>query len=307
MIAIRPPILLYVARAACQNRAALARKRSMPRTARMSLLDGKIEAAAGTVVGAQDQHHIFVADRAAQRFLVVYQRHGMNSVQPLDQTLRVILALIQSHKANHAPLHPETAVDVIRAVKNVLPTTSVLILGGSVPPGFPDDFYYELGKSAQEYDVPFILDASGPLLLNGMEASPVLIKPNEEEYYATFGVHPSVTQEFCASYRQILMEHNIAYGAVSLGEKGALLVTPEAAWYSEPVSVDVKGVQGAGDSMVSGFAYAIAKQHTQGDQLLKMAVSCAHASLELPGTQMCTMAGVEKRFPLTPVKRLCTF
>lgn len=205
------------------------------------------------------------------------------------------------------PLHPETAVDVIRAVKNVLPTTSVLILGGSVPPGFPDDFYYELGKSAQEYDVPFILDASGPLLLNGMEAAPVLIKPNEEEYYATFGVHPSVTQEFCASYRQILMEHNIAYGAVSLGEKGALLVTPEAAWYSEPVSVDVKGVQGAGDSMVSGFAYAIAKQHTQGDQLLKMAVSCAHASLELPGTQMCTMSGVEKRFPLTPVKQLCTF
>ena len=91
------------------------------------------------------------------------------------------------------------------------------------------------------------------------------------------------------------------------GEKGALLVTPEAAWYSEPVSVDVKGVQGAGDSMVSGFAYVIAKQCTQGDQLLKMAVSCAHASLELPGTQMCTMAGVEKRFPLTPVKRLCTF
>ena len=155
--------------------------------------------------------------------------------------------------------------------------------------------------------IPFLLDASGPLLLNGMEASPVLIKPNEEEYYATFGVHPSVTQKFCASYHQLLLAHNIAYGAVSLGEKGALLVTPEAAWYSEPVSVDVKGVQGAGDSMVSGFAYAIAKQCTQGDQLLKMAVSCAHASLELPGTQMCTMAGVEKRFPLTPVKQFCTF
>ena len=34
-------------------------------------------------------------------------------------------------------------------------------------------------------------------------------------------------------------------------------------------------------------SYAIAKQCTQGDQLLKTAVSCAHASLELPGTQMC--------------------
>ena len=44
-----------------------------------------------------------------------------------------------------------------------------------------------------------------------------------------------------------------------------------------------------------------------GGRLLKTAVSCAHASLELPGTQMCIMAGVEKRFPLTPVKQFCTF
>ena len=70
MIAIRPPILLYVAKAARFWQAALAGKRSMPRKAKMSLLDGEIEAAAGAVVGAKDQHHILVADRAAQRFLV---------------------------------------------------------------------------------------------------------------------------------------------------------------------------------------------------------------------------------------------
>ena len=39
-----------------------------------SLLDGKIEAAAGTVVGAKDQHHILVADGAAQGFLIPHQR-----------------------------------------------------------------------------------------------------------------------------------------------------------------------------------------------------------------------------------------
>ena len=56
MIAIRPPILLYVAKAARLWQAALAGKRSMPRKARMSLLDGQIKAAAGAVVGAQDSH-----------------------------------------------------------------------------------------------------------------------------------------------------------------------------------------------------------------------------------------------------------
>lgn len=44
----------------------------MPRKAKMSLLDGKIETAGGTVVSAQNQHHILVADRAAQGFLIAH-------------------------------------------------------------------------------------------------------------------------------------------------------------------------------------------------------------------------------------------
>lgn len=103
MIAIRPPILLYVARAARLWQAALAGKRSMPRKAKMSLLDGEIEAAAGAVVGAKDQHHILVADGAAHGLFITHQRHGVNGTQPLHQTFRVILALIECHKANHAP------------------------------------------------------------------------------------------------------------------------------------------------------------------------------------------------------------
>lgn len=67
-----------------------------------SLLDGQIKAAAGAVVGAKDQHHILVADGAAQGFLIPHQRHGVNGLQTLHQTFRVILTLIQSHKANHA-------------------------------------------------------------------------------------------------------------------------------------------------------------------------------------------------------------
>lgn len=75
------------------------------------------------------------------------------------------------------------------------------------------------------------------------------------------------------------------------------------------MNIGIVGTGSIAHTMAKEFARptTIAKQCTQGDQLLKTAVSCAHASLELPGTQMCTMAGVEKRFPLTPVKQLCTF
>ena len=42
------------------------------------LLDGQIKAAAGAVIGAKNQHHILVADGAAQGLLVTHQRHGVN-------------------------------------------------------------------------------------------------------------------------------------------------------------------------------------------------------------------------------------
>lgn len=251
-------------------------------------------------------------DGEALRF---FQAKGLEAeLLPVPGKVRVNIKLFEAASGRMtefnekgAPLHPGTAREMVQALRRLLPSTSLLVLSGSVPPGFPLDFYYEMGRAAQEADVPFLLDASGPLLRSGMEASPLLIKPNEEEYLAAFGVRPAVTPEFCLRYRQLLLTHNIPYGALSLGARGALLLTPTEAWYSEPVRVEVRGVQGAGDSMVAGFAYALVHQHTRGDQLLKMAVACAHASLERPGSQMCTLAGVEKRLPLTPVQRICTF
>ena len=205
------------------------------------------------------------------------------------------------------PMDYAIADKVLLAVNSVLSTTALLVLSGSVPPGFPDTFYYELGMVAREAGVPFLLDASGELMKQGMKASPALIKPNEEEFLATFGVQPDVTREFCRYYRELLNKFSIPFGAVSLGERGALLVTPAGAWYSDPVRVQVQGVQGAGDSMVAGFAAALAEGQCSDGEMLRMAVACAHASLELPGTQMCTLEGVQRRLPLTPVRQICGF
>lgn len=163
--------------------------------------------------------------------------------------------------------------------------------------GISPDFYKQQG-------VPFLLDAYGELLRQGMEASPTLIKPNAEEYEATFGVTPKPTESFCRECRQLLDQHDIPYAIVSMGEEGALLIGPYDAWYSKHVHIDVKGVQGAGDSMVAGIAWAIANGRSLGGELLRVAVACAHASLELPGTQMCDVAGMEKRLDHVPLYQI---
>lgn len=81
----------------------LCSEKNPPRTGKVALrLDRQVAAAAGTVVGAQDQHHILVANGAAQGFFIPYQGHGVDGVQTFDQTLRVILSLIEGHKTHHS-------------------------------------------------------------------------------------------------------------------------------------------------------------------------------------------------------------
>lgn len=251
-------------------------------------------------------------DGEANRF---FKERRLNSLLiPAPGKVRVNIKLFEADNGRMTefnekgePLDLATADKVLLAVNSILPTTALLVLAGSVPPGFPETFYYELGMVAQEAGVPFLLDASGPLLTQGMKASPLLIKPNEEEFLSTFGIQPTVTAEFCQRYRAMLDKRGIRFGAVSMGARGALLVTPTEAWYSDPVQVHVQGVQGAGDSMVAGFAASLVQGGVSGGEMLRTAVACAHASLELPGTQMCTLEGLQRRLPLTPVRQLCQF
>ena len=67
----------------------------------MLLLDGKIEAAAGTVVGAQDQHHIFV-EQGGTRPVVVLQNDVGNRYAP---TLIVATVTSRTEKKRYQPTH----------------------------------------------------------------------------------------------------------------------------------------------------------------------------------------------------------
>ena len=53
--------------------------------------------------------------------------------------------------------------------------TSVLVIGGSVPPGTPKDIYARMIRIARDKGVPTVLDASGELLREGLAARPTLI------------------------------------------------------------------------------------------------------------------------------------
>lgn len=75
------------------------------------------------------------------------------------------------------PVSEDAVNRMIDRIVSHFKDAELLVLAGSVPPGVPADIYKILLEKAKDYDLPVILDASGALLLNGIEGKPWLIKP----------------------------------------------------------------------------------------------------------------------------------
>ncbi len=70
---------------------------------------------------------------------------------------------------------------LLRAVEELSRSARFVALGGSLPPGVPTDIYAMLAEIASRHGAKVVLDADGEPLVQGLKASPFLIKPNENE------------------------------------------------------------------------------------------------------------------------------
>ncbi|MFV0375408.1 1-phosphofructokinase family hexose kinase [Microbacterium sp.] len=167
-----------------------------------------------------------------------------------------------------------------------------LVLAGSLPPGAPDDLYVRVidaVRRASEDDAPRIaVDTSGPAL-HAVVASgrPDLIKPNEEELAELVGVALDPERDLSAAVARIardLVPVRVHTALVTLGAKGAVLISPEGAWTALPPPMVVRSTVGAGDSSLAGYLLADLAGDAAPDRL-RSATRYGAAAAALPGTQ----------------------
>jgi 1-phosphofructokinase len=165
-----------------------------------------------------------------------------------------------------------------------------LVLAGSLPPGFPDDFYASVitavrdrwGASAPRVAV----DAAGPALAAVLDGPrPDLIKPNEDELAELAGIELDSSDPIghAARLARDLVPGAAEAALVTLGRDGALLVTADAVLHARPPRIRVVSTVGAGDSSLAGFLVAdVAGADAEGR--LARAVAYGAAAASLPGT-----------------------
>ncbi len=194
-----------------------------------------------------------------------------------DTRINVKVKAGEETEINGAGPHISTEkLEELEAILAGLSSEDTVVFAGSAPSSLGNQVYNTLIPIAKKAGAEVVCDFEGQTLLDALNYQPLLVKPNNHELAYIFGVELNGLADIEKYAREIL-----AKGAknviISMAGDGALLVTPEAAYFAKPIKGTVKNSVGAGDSMVAGFTGEYVKS---GDPIeaLKWGVACGTAT-----------------------------
>ena len=179
---------------------------------------------------------------------------------------------------------------------------TIVTFTGSVPKGVDMTDIKLFLTSLKEKGAKIVIDSRSFTLSDLIEIKPWLIKSNSEEISEYSGNEISEFSD-CLKIAKSLNREGIENVMISLGGKGALLVTKNIVATATPPRVNVISTIGAGDSTVAGFIAAFSDGSIP-EECLRLAVSYGTAACLLEGTTPPTPKAVAQIYQNTVIKKL---
>ncbi len=179
---------------------------------------------------------------------------------------------------------PEGLLDsVYDAIEAMLDGECIVTLTGSLPSGMSMSSVKAFLEKLSKKGVRVVIDSRSFGLSDLIEAKPWLIKPNEEEIAVYLGRDPEGIDAIVEAAER-LQRGGIDNVMISLGGRGALLVSHEGRFMAEPPKIAALSTIGAGDSSIAGFLHAAANGENS-ESCLGSAVSFGTAACMTSGTK----------------------
>ena len=177
---------------------------------------------------------------------------------------RVCIAIIDPAAKTQTELNevgPEISTEEVGRLKlkyeALVQGMEFVILCGSTPPGVPDGIYRELIEIGSHYGAKCVLDSSGEPLAQGLQAKPLMAKPNVHELSFVVGRQLATVEEAAEAARE-LNQRGIEIVAVTLGRDGALVATADGVWRARPPEIEFVSAVGSGDAFCAAFVHVLA-------------------------------------------------
>lgn len=178
-----------------------------------------------------------------------------------------------------------------------------LVASGSLPEGMAHTGYAELAARCRAQNIRLVLDTSGPALAAALAEKVFLIKPNLRELAELVGQPELSAADQVAAAQEVVARGAAEVVVVSLGARGALLVSEAGVWQAVPPAVKVRSTVGAGDSMVAGLVWGL-EQTGSLVEALRYGVANGTAATLRPGTGLARPADVADLLPAVQLHQL---
>ena len=204
-----------------------------------------------------------------------------------------------------SPLHRAEWEAVLHEIENIKTKPKFIVASGSVPPGVPSDFFAKVAAMAKKNGAKALVDTSGAALKAAIGEGVYLVKPNLNELSDLCGRALDTDAARITACRDMIKAGEAEAVALTLGADGALLVTREAVWRAQPMTIEAVSTVGAGDSFLGGMVAALAQGETLEDAF-RVAVAAGFAAVMRPGTELCHKEDVERLMPRVRVHDITT-
>lgn len=178
----------------------------------------------------------------------------------------------------------EDGWDLLEEVaRAALPGCSWMTMSGNLPPGAPDDGYARLIAIARASGVRTALDARERALAEGIDASPDVVKLNDEEAGWLLGAEIATVSDArraAGALRERLGEEGA--GIVTCGADGALVAGPDGGLLHGRLYVKGPYPVGSGDAFLGGLVTALDRGDPW-EEAVALGLGAATANAEMPG------------------------
>ena len=183
----------------------------------------------------------------------------------------------------------------LEAILSNLTEQDTVVFAGSAPSSLGNQIYRKLIPLTRRTGAQVVCDFEGQTLLDSLDYQPLLVKPNNHELAELNGL------DDIEKYARQILAKGAQNVIISMAGDGALLVTPEAAYFAKPIKRNVKNSVGAGDSMVAGFT---GEYVTSADpvEALKWGVACGTATTF--SDDLATAAFIKEIYEKVEVEKL---
>ena len=195
---------------------------------------------------------------------------------------------------------PEHLEAMKQKIREYGPRSDVMVFSGSLPRGAPPETFAELITIARALGAKCMLDTAGPALRLGLEAKPLLLKPNRAEVEGLLQVPLSTRRDVAEAGRK-LIEMGAEEVVISLGGDGAIAATRQDLLSARPPALAPRSSVGAGDAMVAALAYGEVK-HLSFRESFRLAMAASAAAVTMEGSKVADLALIQSLIPLVQME-----